>query len=179
MIVVEGVGVRLRKFEPKDVPALYAFRNDRVLAAQLGGFSTGYAEADLRNWIDYHNGRADEVIYAIVDQGDEAVGHVGLYQIDHRVRKAEFAILIGRAELHGRGIGKAVTKFMLDFGFLDLNLNKISLTVLANNERAQSLYRSLGFVEEGILRQEQFRNGTYLDVVLMSLLREEWEARSR
>ena len=38
-------------------------------------------------------------------------------------------------------------------------------------------YRKLGFVEEGRLREAEFRRGRYLDVILMSILRPEWEAR--
>lgn len=178
MISLDRVGIGLRKFEPRDIPALYAFRNDREVTSGLGGFSTGYTVSDLERWIDHHNSRADEVMYAIVDSDDEVLGHVGLYRVDSRVRKAGFGILIGRTESQGRGVGRAVSQWMIDFGFQELNLNKISLSVLSSNERAFHLYKSLGFVEEGVQRQDQYRNGVYLDVVMMSILRSEWEAEN-
>lgn len=53
------------------------------------------------------------------------------------------------------------------------NLNKISLEVLSTNIRAQKLYFKLGFVYEGTKRQEVFKNGKYIDSIIMSLLKEE------
>jgi RimJ/RimL family protein N-acetyltransferase len=84
------------------------------------------------------------------------IGHVGLYQIDYRVRKADFGILIGDTNQQGKGIGKAVSCVILDYGFQQLNLHKISLSVLATNERAIKLYHSIGFQKEGIMRNEHF-----------------------
>lgn len=165
--------VLLRKPEPSDVEALYAQKNDPEVASLIGGFSgKGYARADLVRWVEYHNGRADELVWAIehIESG-ACIGHVGLYHIDHRVRSAEFAILLGDRAHWGKGIGRQCTAFAVRFGFDELNLNRIHLTVLETNERALGLYRSLGFVEEGRLRQAQFKGGTYLDVIQMGLLR--------
>jgi RimJ/RimL family protein N-acetyltransferase len=176
MIRIDGTGISLRKFESRDVEALFSFRNDRDITSQLGGFSTGYSRVDLENWINYHGSRSDEVIYALVDETDMAFGHVGLYQLDHRVRKAEFAVLIGQTSFQGRGLGRSISSWMIDFGFSELNLNKITLSVLQSNIRAHTLYKSLGFVQEGVLRQDQYRDGSYIDAILMSLLRDEWES---
>lgn len=165
----------LRKFEPFDVNSLWEFRGDPEVTRQLGGFSTGYSHQDLTEWIESHRKRTDEVLYAIVDADtDGCIGHVGLYQIDHRNRKAEFAILIGVSKYQGIGLGKKITRFMVKFGFDELNLNKITLTAIEPNIRAISLYERLGFVQDGVARQDLWRNGTYLDVTFMSLLRDDW-----
>jgi RimJ/RimL family protein N-acetyltransferase len=169
--------VALRKFEDRDVESLYRFRNDREITRHLGGFSTGYSRADLAEWIAFHRKRSDEVIYAIATQpSDECIGHVGLYNIDHRIRKAEFAILIGDPGAQGKGLGRAISCWMVDFGFREHNLHKIELTVLADNQRAIRLYERLGFRVDGILRDDQFRDGRYVDVVAMSILDEEWRS---
>jgi RimJ/RimL family protein N-acetyltransferase len=169
-------GFILRKPEPADVKALYRQKNDAEIAAMLGGFSTGYSETDLAEWVEYHRKRSDEVIWIVAREADnECVGHVGLYQIDHRVRSAEFAILLGDRNAWGKGLGLACTRFAADYGFRQLNLNRIHLSVLATNERAIRLYLSAGFREEGRLRQAQYKNGQYVDLILMSLLRDEYE----
>jgi RimJ/RimL family protein N-acetyltransferase len=62
----------------------------------------------------------------------------------------------------------------MEHGFAELNLNRIWLAVLADNVRAERLYRSLGFREEGRLRDAQYKRGRYLDVILMALLRREF-----
>lgn len=166
----------LRKPEPGDIDALYRWKNDPEIGAMLGGFSAkGYARGDLAGWIDYHNKKSNEVLWAIA-HGDtgSCVGHVGLYEIDHRIRSAEFAILLGDRSVWGRGLGKACTRFAIEFGFQQLNLNRIHLTVMATNPRARGLYEKLGFVQEGCLRQAQFKNGAYIDVVVMGLLAGEY-----
>jgi [ribosomal protein S5]-alanine N-acetyltransferase len=166
----------LRRPEPVDLEKLYIQKNDPEIAALLGGFTLGYATTDLRDWLEFHQKRNDEVIWAVVEQESKrCVGHVGIYQIDYRIRDAEFAIMLGDRTIWGRGLGKACTQFAIDFGFRELNLNRIHLSVLATNERAIHLYQALGFQDEGRLRQAQFKTGHYVDVVLMSMLRSEYE----
>jgi RimJ/RimL family protein N-acetyltransferase len=169
--------VRLRKPEPSDVDALFELKNDPEVAAMLGGFSKGYTRADLARWVDAHAQARDEALYVIVGDGGRAIGHVGLYEIDHRVRTAEFAILLGDKASWGKGIGLACTKWMLGYGFDELNLHRIHLDVLATNVRAQRLYEKLGLQVEGRLRDAQWKQGRYVDVICMSILENEWRAR--
>ena len=65
---------------------------------------------------------------------------------------------------------------MLSWAFKQLNLHKVSLQVLTNNERAIRIYESLGFRPEGVLRDEQFRDGQFLDLMMMALFQDEWQA---
>lgn len=165
--------VLLRRPEPGDLDALYAFKNDPEVAAMLVGFTTGYALQDLREWIEAHRKRSNEVIWTIARAEDNAcLGHAGLYDVDQRVRSAELGILIG-PPAWGQGIGKKCVAFLLDYGFGELNLNRVWLSVLATNERALRLYQSMGFRQEGVLRQAQFKRDRFIDVIIMSMLRDE------
>ena len=56
-----------------------------------------------------------------------------------------------------------------------MNLNRLWLTVLADNPRAVRCYEKCGFVREGLLRQESFVDGKYRDVLMMALLREDYD----
>lgn len=168
--------VVLRRLEPRDVEDLYRYRNDRSVVGQLGGHSSGYSRADLAEWVERHRGMRNEVLWAIATaEDDRCIGHVGLYDIDHRIRKAEFGILLGDTSFHGKGVGKHVTAAMITYGFEQLNLRRISLTVLDSNKRALTLYERLGFTVEGRLRDDDFRNGCHGDVVMMSILDDEWK----
>ena len=170
----EVAGYRIRKPERTDVDALYVVRNDPEVISMLGGFSTGYSKADLEEWVEFHRNAKDEALFVIADATDRAIGHVGLYKINHRLRNAEFAILIGDRSIWGKGLGRAFTRFVIEYGLDELNLRRIYLEVLATNERAINLDRSLGFVEEGRLREAQWRGGRYVDVIVMGLLAEEY-----
>lgn len=168
--------VVLRKPEPHDVEPMYAWKNDPGIASLLGGFTTGYARADLAKWVEFHRSASDEALFMITDTDDKAIGHVGLYKINGRAGTAEFAILLGDRNAWGKGIGRACTRWMCQYGFEQLNLRRISLEVLATNQRAHDLYASLGFVGEGRLRQAQYKDGAFVDVILMGLLRGELRA---
>jgi ribosomal-protein-alanine N-acetyltransferase len=175
----EVVGFRLRKPEPSDTDALYVFKNDAEIASMLGGFFTGYSKIDLEEWVEFHRAAKDEALFVIADTKDRAIGHVGLYKINHRIRSGEFAIVIGDRSTWGKGLGRACTRFAIEYGFDELNLRRIYLQVVASNEHAIKLYRSLGFVEEGRLRQAQWQQGKYVDVLLMGLLIEEYDRDAR
>jgi RimJ/RimL family protein N-acetyltransferase len=54
------------------------------------------------------------------------------------------------------------------------NLNKVSLEVLETNTVAFNLYKKIGFITEGVKREEAFRNGIYINSILMSILKKEW-----
>jgi len=172
MIVLDNK-ICLRKPDLKDIDALYEIKNDKKAATLLGGFSNGYSKMDIENWIILHNSKKEEVLYLIETVGDsKVIGHVGLYDIDFRVRKAEFAILIAGETHQGKGYGSLYTKFMIDYAFNELNIRKITLSLLSDNLHALSLYKKYGFIREGLLKDEQFKNGNYHDVILMALFNE-------
>lgn len=74
----------------------------------------------------------------------------------------------------GRGYGSEATKLMLEYGFKNLKLHRIQLIVLDLNERAQQVYRKMGFVEEGIQREALLINNKWHNVVLMGILENEF-----
>jgi len=61
---------------------------------------------------------------------------------------------------------------VIDYAFNELNIRKITLSLLSKNLRALSLYKKYGFIREGLLKDEQFKNGNYYDVILMALFNE-------
>lgn len=170
MIVLDNK-ICLRKANLNDIDVLYEIKNDKNAASLLGGFSNGYSKLDIENWIVFHNNNKNEVLYLIETVEDpKVIGHVGLYDIDFRVRKAEFAILIAGENNQGKGYGSLSTKFMIDYAFDELNLKRLTLSLLSDNKRAFSLYQKYGFVQEGLLINDQFKNGKYHDVILMALM---------
>ena len=167
--------VVLRRPERRDVESLYEYRNDSEIVCLLGGFSKGYSTKDIEDWIELHRTRDDEIVWVIVEkESDKCVGHVGLYNIDHRVQCAEFAIVIGDKTCWGKGFGKQVSRSVIEYGFKQLNLHRIKLTVLATNVRAVKFYEKIGFRKEGTLRHEQYRDNHYVDVLMMGMLENEW-----
>mgnify|MGYP001173869309 CR=1 FL=1 len=119
-----------------------------------------------------------DIVFAIVDkESDTMIGVIGLYDLSWIPRRAELRIVIGETDFWGKGYGTEATKLVVEYAFEKLNLNKVYLGVNAEHKRAIKVYRTAGFIEEGILRKEQYRNGNYYDVVRLSILREEYYAK--
>jgi RimJ/RimL family protein N-acetyltransferase len=82
--------------------------------------------------------------------------------------------MIGDKLRWGRGLGRRVSEAMLDVGFGSLALHRITATVIATNERSLAMFDALGFKREGLFRDDQLREGRYVDVVHFGLLEDEW-----
>lgn len=67
-------------------------------------------------------------------------------------------------------------RLMVRYGFLELNLNRITLDVFEYNPRAIQCYLKAGFKEEGRERQWLYRAGKRWDLVYMGILKDEWFA---
>ncbi|WP_327991879.1 GNAT family protein [Heyndrickxia sporothermodurans] len=78
----------------------------------------------------------------------------------------------------GKGFGYEAMELALDFAFYELNLNRVQLTVFDYNQSAISLYKKLGFQQEGSYREFIHRNGKRHDMLLFGLLKREWESRT-
>lgn len=105
------------------------------------------------------------------------LGGVSFFRILVVERHAEPGLVIGRKSEWGKGYAREAMMLMVDYGFDQLNLNLIYLSVLAGHDRAHRIYVDLGFREEGRLRQRIFRDGRYQDLISLSLLRSEWQAK--
>ncbi len=105
------------------------------------------------------------------------IGEINYTNWDSRNQKAEFGIKICELDEQGKGYGIDALYHFIDFMFRFLNLNKIELTTMIDNTRAQNLYKKLGFKDIGIIRDGYFdsRYGRFSSIVYMDLLKSEWE----
>ena len=108
---------------------------------------------------------------------DKLIGGVGLWGISWTHAEAWLGISIGERDYWGRGYGTEATRLILQYGFVELNLRRISLGLHAYNERARKSYEKVGFVMEGRMRGEGWRDGVHYDSLWMGILREEWLAQ--
>lgn len=111
------------------------------------------------------------------DGGVERWRLIGTFAFDHidwRNRSAEFGIMIGEKVYWNQGYGTEAVRLLAQHGFNTLNLNRIFLHVFENNPRAIRVYEKAGFIHEGRERQAEFKDGKYIDVLVMSILKDEF-----
>ena len=105
---------------------------------------------------------------------DERVGYFRLTNFSKTNRN----MYIG-ADIHpdrqGKGYAFQAYSMFIPGVFAAWDLRKISLEVLATNQKAINLYQKLGFFEEGRKRDEVLKGDIYVDSIIMSILRDEWK----
>lgn len=171
-----GEKVYLRALEKNDlVGNMFQWANDSgVTHYMFMGAVPNTMERLEEEYEQLLNSKNDVVLAAIDQKTDIHIGNVGLYVINWINRSAEFRIIIGEKEYWNKGYGSELTKLTVTYGYEKLNLNKIWLGVNKDNKSAVKTYEKAGFVYEGNLRQEIYRNGQYYDAVRMSILRNEY-----
>jgi RimJ/RimL family protein N-acetyltransferase len=125
-----------------------------------------------RDWFDkYEEGeKIGERRFFMIKVDEKIVGQVGFSNINKDDKNAELYITIGEKNYWGKGIGKEALKYIHNYGFRELGLHKINLTVHTNNTRAIRIYKKFGYKELGVYHDNIFWNGKYEDETLMEII---------
>lgn len=110
-----------------------------------------------------------------IERDDREIGSVYLRDIDREAGTAEYGVFIGEEDALGRGYGTVAAKLALAYGFTTLQLQKIFLRLLENNEGARRSY-----VKAGFRMIEDRRDSVTLEqgeekVLFMEIGRGDWE----
>jgi RimJ/RimL family protein N-acetyltransferase len=174
-----GSQVYLRPIEAEDGPVFAQWLNDAEVRRTLNRQNPISLRIE-QEWIESTNKDERTLSLAIViKESERLIGGAGLREIDFVNRHAVFGICLGDKNEWDKGYGTETLCLLLGHAFETMNLHRVSLHVLEHNKRGQRCYEKAGFVREGVLRQETFREGRYWDTVVMAILREEWREKKK
>lgn len=175
---ISGKRLDLRGLRKEDMAAYRRWLDNPDVTALMESGWKPASDRDLDEFYRISTDTLDTVAFAIVDRETNApVGCCGLYVIQWICRRADFRIIIGAPEAWNKGLGSEAAQLTVAYGFDKINLETIYLGVNTENARAIKSYEKAGFVREGVRRKLIYRNGRYYDVLMMSILREEYFAR--
>jgi RimJ/RimL family protein N-acetyltransferase len=170
--------VVLRPVVEADYDALKAAMEDPDLI-KFTGSRGEISDEQGRTWYRTRSDQTDRLDLAIVDKATgETVGEAVLNDWSPEDESCNFRILIG-PNGQNRGLGSEATRLIVGYGFEELGLHRIELTVFAFNPRAQRAYEKAGFVVEGVRRQALKWDGERYDDIQMAILAPEWKAALR
>jgi RimJ/RimL family protein N-acetyltransferase len=179
---LKGKTIVLRPIAAEDAKAIVESLSDKE-AMRLTGTQQSFSLEQVQAFCARVATADDRADYAITLPDDPSYrGEVVLNEIDWHNRSAHFRIAIAGAENRDKGYGSEATELILDYAFNTLKLHRVDLEVYDFNPRAQHVYKKLGFVEEGKLREVLFWEGKYHSAIKMSLLEPDyraWQARER
>lgn len=168
--------VLLREITETDTDNIVQWRNNINVRKNL--FSQEELKAEqhrkyLKNVVEA--GKCKQyIIHIRNNQCKKDIGTIFIKNIDKKNRKGEFGIFIGEESYRGKGYARKASIKILKMAFEEMGLNRVYLSVMADNAAAIKTYGSIGFSIEGTLRQDYFRGDEYIDVLLMAITKDEW-----
>lgn len=175
----KGQKTRLSALNPETDAELFARWNEdseyfRMLDTDIPRLFTTKA---MKEWMEKHDdkGRGTDFLIRALDD-DKPIGFCAIWLLPAQHNNAFVAIGIGERDYWSKGYGSEALSLLVRYGFLELNLHRISLGVFEYNTRAQKAYEKIGFVHEGRERGGLMREGKRWDFLCMGILRSEWEA---
>lgn len=170
--MLQGKMIRLRAPERSDIPAFVRWFNDiEVTRFLLRNPPMGMEEEEA--WFDslvHREGR----VFCIETLEGKLIGNLGIMKVDWTDRKADLGVIIGEKDFWSKGYGTEAISLILAYMFEEMNLNRVWLYCDEANLRAQRCYEKCGFAKEGMFRANRFKDGIYINDVVMSVLRAEW-----
>ncbi|MEU0391792.1 GNAT family protein [Streptomyces sp. NPDC006208] len=163
--------VKLRAMGPSDAEALWRWNHDPDVMRWMDD-TYPQSLAQVEKWMTERarNTYAD-VLFGIEVLGDgKLIGLVALHGAEPEKGCAELDIYLGEKDSWGGGYATDAMRTACRYGFDDMRLHKITLTVVTENHAAHRVYEKVGFVDEGRLRQVFRREGQWYDMFTMGLL---------
>ncbi len=155
-------------------------RNRPYLREWLAWLDRTKSVADSEQFIDFTRREFAEnkAIALWIWQSGRIVGILHLTEWSAVNRKAAIGYWVGQ-EWRGQGIAKKVVRGLCEYAFQVLNLNRLEIRCAAENTASQAVPIALKFKREGILRDNEWLYDHFVDHVVFSLLKTDWENGAR
>ena len=180
-MIIKGKKVVLRAVEESDMDLLRTLINDPEIEKTVVGRSFPVSSYQQRKWFEEHGHSTEKLLRLIIEtEKDGAIGTVSLGEFDwiNRVaHRSDIKILSSKVTENGVAVDAMNTLFK--YAFDELNLNRIEGSVLDYNEQAIAMNKLLGYEFEGRQRQAVYKDGEYHDLILLSMLKEDFKEGAR
>ncbi len=167
----------LRPFSLEDAPEVRRLAGEKEIARTTLNIPYPYEEGMAEGWINTHHEKYEQglglQLAVVKKETGELVGNIGLF-FQPKFDLGEFGYWIG-VPFQNQGYGTEAARKLLEFGFEELNLNRIYARYMENNPASGRILKKLGMKEEGHLRQHVKRMGVYHDLIYAGILRSEFE----
>jgi len=174
--MIEGERLYLRAIEPEDYILIHKWRIDSVVSKKLGGNNFSISLERDKLWTENKSVDDTKGIYWMIGKlnDNKIIGYCSMINIDLRNLKAELGgIVIGEKDEWGKGYGKEAVKIMLKYFFDNYPINKCFTYCLEENTPSIKIWQSLNFVQDGLLREDVYKDGEFKNLLLFSILRRE------
>lgn len=172
---MKGNRIYLRALEPDDYKTSIKWRQDEEIWNMCVGPRYIVSSEYEKKWVLDTIFSKDKIVLAICLNGsDKYIGNIKLHEIDEINRTANISIMLGDKTEWNKGFAFEAEMLMLRYAFMEKNLNRIGVNILADNNSSIGLHKKCGYVREGVLRDAIYKNGKFKDLVVMGLLKRDF-----
>lgn len=163
-----GEKVYLRPITLEDTQDIIRWRNSDSVR-QYFIYQELFTKEGHLNWLKtmIESGKGCQFIICRKED-NKPIGSTYLRDYDPKTKKAEYGVFLGEESERGKGIGKEVLALTLEFAFKEWKLHKVFARAFADNLPSIHSFLSCGFEKEAYLKDEEFVNGEYRDIVFLA-----------
>jgi RimJ/RimL family protein N-acetyltransferase len=172
---MSGTRIQIRRKSLADAKEDYAWQADAELARldATGPLQMTYQKYLSEYTFELCYPSANRCEFAVDTLDGEHIGNCVYYNTNTSESRTEMGIMIGNRDFWNQGYGSEIVNTLLDYIFNNLKINRIYLTTLVWNTRAQKCFRKSGFKEAGQVERD------HQNFLLMSINRDDWEKLCR
>lgn len=164
-VFMRGEQVTLNTITSDDYGILQELFNDPSIRHQAG-VSLPWTECDVADFVE----QTTDTVQFLVCREDLPIGHVVLTELDTQARTGELGWIVICPEEQGNGYATEAVDLCLTHAFDDRSLHKVWARVIDGNVASIQLLEKLGFQQEGVLREQEYVEGEFVDVLRYGLL---------
>jgi RimJ/RimL family protein N-acetyltransferase len=171
--VLKGKLVTLRPPRLEEAPVMASWLADlEITHTVLRRFPPSVDEE--KDFINSAAKAPNDVFWALEMEG-KLVGVTGIHAIDWINRRGQTGIIVGEKAVWGKGVATEAMRLRTEYAFRELNLHKLTSAFLEGNLASWKAMQKAGYREVGRRREQQWRDGRWVDEILTEVLRADWE----
>lgn len=166
------IKIQLKQITKSDLNLLKEWRNSKSIFANNTQFFL--LNSKLQNdWFKLLQNDSSRQMFMILHNKIK-IGICGLIDIDKENKNAKVAIIIGKVNLHSKGLGTSTLNNLLEYGFKKLNLHRIEAEIIEYNQNSIHFFTKSKFKIDAIYRDAIWRNNQWWNMHSMSILKRDF-----
>lgn len=177
--ILKGILISFVQVKENHLPLMVKWRNDQAVSSML--FDRGkFTHAKQKTWFEKSKKDKSRKQFIIVENKNNfPIGAINLMNIDYKNLHCDWGYYIGETSYRMGGYSIEAEYLILEYAFQNLGMNKVYCQTLAYNSKVIGIHTKFGFKIDGTLRKHyKENNNSFTDVVVMSILKEEFEKSS-
>ncbi|MBN1037800.1 N-acetyltransferase [Clostridium botulinum] len=161
--------------EKEDLELMREMLNDPEIENLVVGWAFPVSKYQQNQWYDNNITNDNNLRFIIETSQDGAIGLATLTDIDWKNRRAIHGIKLANKKNRTKGLGIDTVMAIMRYAFDELQLNRLDGSWFEDNIASQKLYTKCGWKVEGKHRQYIYKKGQYRDLVMVGVLKDEYE----